>query len=1063
MTTLSPKRIEPGYEPIAGYVLEELIGSGGFGEVWRAEAPGGIKKAVKFIFGDRGERRAEQELKSLERIKGVQHPFILTLERFDVVDDRLVIVTELADGSLEEVFKERRSQGSCGIARQLLLAYMRDTADALDYLHDLYKLQHLDIKPANLLIVGGRVKVADFGLLKDLREVTQSVIGGLTPIYAPPELFDGRPSLHSDQYSLAVMYQELLTGTRPFSGRTIAQLATQHIHNAPNLKPLPPSDRPVVARALEKSPQRRFQSCSEFVDALLNEHDNAIASVAAAKLAADVEDSAVQDLPHLESSQQPSEQTGVGLALVIGMGGTGADCISRLRQRVAELHSLSPLTLHTVEIDVDQKSAGVLRDEADSEFCPYNRSIITPLRSAMDYRNRGTEHLKSISRRWLYNVPRSGATEGMRPLGRLALIDHASEVNEGLRDAVKHLLSAAGNRTPAVYLVGSLAGGTGSGIFVDVAYRVRSILDEAGLHDVDILSLLTTARLQGDPSRPLVLHDTNAAIQEIKYFLQPGNSYPGDPGAEWPSMPAARTPLHHTYLIAESHTPSSPSPVETVVDYLWIDATAGNAFLDSARQFQHDDQDTAAAKPSLRSVGVVALSGTRRLEENVLAPSTTRHLLRRWLGNPDRAMRAAQPLAERVVRQCQLTAEEMVQQVLQQYNHDLDSRQQRVKSYLDHSQSEDTNRQSIEEFIRSTTEQDDGQQDADAIISTLQRQMAIRLMDGRLDLASAIKSAQLVVTQLRNIADQLAPGTDKAIRQPDSHVHQNLPMLSEHADQILHGFASQMAAGRARRLHERLSLFEQKLSVRAMVLAKALRSVNDGKQGSASAWDDMHPPLRDQSDTVINELHGICAANWLVKLTGEHGNSITPDQLVSAISEAAVPLICRAVMIANGQEASESAFAISGSAVDNSNANAISRTTRFVPLENSESLGVTASITEIESCGAGEASVLTVEEAVAAVKPALLSCGGFQRLILIVGSKAEQDLWEPEVRKFHQGSLTTTIIESASPMLIHEAQQIAIDDLSKRLTTLAGGDQQISKRLVSRSDIDWSMGAGPSR
>ncbi len=574
MNAISQKEIQPGYEPIAGYVLEERIGRGGFGEVWRAEAPGGIKKAVKFVFGDRAEYRAEQELKSLERIKGVQHPFILTLERFEVVDDRLVIVTELADGSLDEVFQQRRKQGSCGIARQSLLTYMRDTADALDYLHQLYKLQHLDIKPANLLIVGGRVKVADFGLLKDLRDVECSVIGGLTPIYAPPELFDGRPSLHSDQYSLAVMYQELLTGTRPFSGRTIAQLATQHIHNAPNLKPLPPSDRPVVARALEKSPERRFQNCSSFVDALLNERDIAdrhASGAIPAPLPEELVD--VQDLPEVQSSEHASKRSGVGRALVIALGGTGADCVRSLRRRVAELRSLSPLVLHSVVIDVDAKTSLALDDELVSENLPYDRIITTPLRSAHEYRDRGTDHLKSISRRWLYNVPRSGATEGMRPLGRFALIDHAREVTEGLRDAIEKLLAGSSDQSPSIYLVGSLAGGTGSGMFIDVAYLVRSLLDEAGLHDVEILSLLTTARMQGDPSRPLVLHDTNAAIQEIKYFLQPGNSFPGDVAADWPSMPAARTPLHHTYLIAESQTRRAPSPIETLVDYLWIDAT----------------------------------------------------------------------------------------------------------------------------------------------------------------------------------------------------------------------------------------------------------------------------------------------------------------------------------------------------------------------------------------------------------------------------------------------------------------------------------------------------------
>ena len=220
-------------------MLKARLGSGGYGEVWEAEAPGGLRKAVKFIYGRLDEARAQSELKSLSRIKEVRHPFLLSIERIEIVDGRLVIVTELAQGCLKTRFDECRQAGLAGIPRDELLGYIRDAADALDFIHDRHGLQHLDIKPENLLTIGNHVKVADFGLLKDLGESLSSV-GGLTALYCPPEVLNGRPSGHSDQYSLAIVYQEMLTGQLPFGGRTAAQLAAQHLHSPPMLAVLPP-------------------------------------------------------------------------------------------------------------------------------------------------------------------------------------------------------------------------------------------------------------------------------------------------------------------------------------------------------------------------------------------------------------------------------------------------------------------------------------------------------------------------------------------------------------------------------------------------------------------------------------------------------------------------------------------------------------------------------------------------------------------------------------------------------------------------------------------------------
>src|SRR5262245_25846007 len=256
---------------LPGYALAERIGSGGYAEVWRAEAPGGIEKAVKIVHGYYDDEFASQELKALERIKGVRHPFLLSLERFEIVNGRLAILTELADMSLDHRLRQCRAEGLPGIPREELMQYMADTAEALDFLSQRHSLLHLDIKPENLLILGDHIKVADFGLVKELATRTQnSLVSGMTPTYASPKMFDDEPSAQSDQYSLAIVFQEMLVGILPFPGRTAAQLAKQHTQSDPQLASLPAGDRPVIARALAKKPSDRFPSCRAFVDALLH-------------------------------------------------------------------------------------------------------------------------------------------------------------------------------------------------------------------------------------------------------------------------------------------------------------------------------------------------------------------------------------------------------------------------------------------------------------------------------------------------------------------------------------------------------------------------------------------------------------------------------------------------------------------------------------------------------------------------------------------------------------------------------------------------------------------------
>src|SRR5205823_6454810 len=164
------------------------------------------------------------------------------------------IIMELADRNLWDRYKECRNQGLIGIPRDELLGYMREAGEALDLMNNQYQLQHLDIKPQNLFLIHQHMKVADFGLVKDLEGSQASVTGGITPVYAAPETFDGRVTRFSDQYSLAIVFQELLTGVRPFAGANVRQLILQHLQAEPNLTSLEENDRPIIARVLSKTP-----------------------------------------------------------------------------------------------------------------------------------------------------------------------------------------------------------------------------------------------------------------------------------------------------------------------------------------------------------------------------------------------------------------------------------------------------------------------------------------------------------------------------------------------------------------------------------------------------------------------------------------------------------------------------------------------------------------------------------------------------------------------------------------------------------------------------------------
>lgn len=250
-----------------GYQVIRKIGEGNYGEVWLAEAPGGIEVALKCIRFPIGHEINDREFRGLQLMKNMRHPFLLQVQAFWAVDNQLVIAMELADGSLGQLLNKQRRQT---LSRKELLRYFGEAAEGIDYLHQ-HNVVHRDIKPDNILLLKGHAKVADFGLARFIDETGLSTaatqLAG-SPAYMAPEVWTQRYQPASDQYSLAITYFELRTGRLPFQSRNPYEAMQDHLHRAPDLSDLPKDERRIIRRALAKNPAKRYRNCAALIDAL---------------------------------------------------------------------------------------------------------------------------------------------------------------------------------------------------------------------------------------------------------------------------------------------------------------------------------------------------------------------------------------------------------------------------------------------------------------------------------------------------------------------------------------------------------------------------------------------------------------------------------------------------------------------------------------------------------------------------------------------------------------------------------------------------------------------------
>ena len=260
------KRLDGRYE------INELIGIGGMAEVYKAtdlleKRPVAVK-ILKKEFADKDDfvRRFRNESKA---IAVLSHPNIVKIYDVGITDKIQYIVMEYIDGITLKEFMEQQGALKWKDSVYFIVQILR----ALQHAHD-RGIVHRDIKPQNIMLFqDGSIKVMDFGIARFAREegrtISDKAIGSVH--YISPEQARGETTDEkSDIYSAGVMLYEMLTGQKPFDGEGPIQIALMHMQETPrsirSINPeIPEGLETIVFRAMQRDPEKRYQSASEMI------------------------------------------------------------------------------------------------------------------------------------------------------------------------------------------------------------------------------------------------------------------------------------------------------------------------------------------------------------------------------------------------------------------------------------------------------------------------------------------------------------------------------------------------------------------------------------------------------------------------------------------------------------------------------------------------------------------------------------------------------------------------------------------------------------------------------
>ncbi len=257
-------------QTLGHYRLARLLGQGGFAEVYLGEHIYlGTQAAIKLLHTQLAGEGTEAFRREARTIARLVHPHIVRVFDFGIEGETPYLVMDYAPNG---TIRTRHPKGVV-LPLPTILSYVKQTASALQYAHDEHFI-HRDVKPGNLLVGRGQeILLGDFGtalLAQTSRSQSMQDVAG-TASYMAPEQFQGKPRPASDQYALAVMVYEWLTGDCPFHG-SFVEIASQHLFTPPpplqsRTPTISPAVEQIVLTGLAKDPHQRFGSVQAFATA----------------------------------------------------------------------------------------------------------------------------------------------------------------------------------------------------------------------------------------------------------------------------------------------------------------------------------------------------------------------------------------------------------------------------------------------------------------------------------------------------------------------------------------------------------------------------------------------------------------------------------------------------------------------------------------------------------------------------------------------------------------------------------------------------------------------------